>query len=316
MGKVNVALVGVGRWGRNILRVLKELESEGLVKVVALVDVDLENVRELARRYNIGLYFTDYLKLSSIDVDAAFIAVPIHELINVAKSLASLGLHVFVEKPVALNSSSIAELEAIARSFNVIVQPGFIVRFDPVTYEIKKLMERYGSPKYVIFKRLSRRPEHLRKYSIIYDLTIHDIDLTCYLLGNRRWKVKFVDVLESENSAIQTVNAVLNYGDALISYITDGNLPIKIREVDIAFNEAYVVADYVRSKVYIREPKSEKKYEVSGEEPLRREIYSFIMRIKGENLSEAPTLKDAYIALKIAEEISRAANSGVCSSNS
>ncbi|OYT48583.1 MAG: hypothetical protein B6U85_02145 [Desulfurococcales archaeon ex4484_42] len=313
MSEVNVALVGVGRWGRNILRVLKELENEGLIKIAALVDVDLKNVRELAKKYNIGLYFTDYLKLSSIDVDAAIIAVPIHELINVAKSLASLGLHIFVEKPVALNSNNIAELEAIAKSSNVIVQPGFIVRFDPVTYEIKKLMRRYGSPKYMIFKRLSKRPERLRKYSIIYDLTIHDIDLTHYFLGNRRWSVKFVDILESEDSVIQTVNAVLNYGDVLISYITDGNLPIKIREVDIAFNEAYVVADYVKSRIYIREPNSEKRYEVSGEEPLRRELYSFIMRIKGENLSEVPTLEDAYIALKIAEEISMTANSKACS---
>jgi len=312
MGEVNVALVGVGRWGRNILRVLKELEDEGLVKIAALVDVNLENVRELARKYNIGLYFTDYLKLSSINVDAAIIAVPIHELINAAKNLASIGLHIFVEKPVALNSSDVAELEAIARSSNVIVQPGFIVRFDPVTYEIKRLMKRYGSPKYMIFKRLSKRPERLRRYSIIYDLTIHDIDLTHYFLGEGEWNVKLVDVLESEDSVIQTVNAVINYGDVLISYITDGNLPIKIREVDVAFNEAYVIADYVKSEICIRKPGNEERYKVSGEEPLKRELYSFIMRIKGENLSEVPTLRDAYIALRIAEKIDMMASSKTC----
>jgi len=312
VSEVNVALVGVGRWGQNILRVLRELESEGLVRIVALVDVDFKKVEKLARKYGIGLYFTDHFKLSSVDVDAAIIAVPIHELIDVAKNLASMGLHIFVEKPVALNSSDITELEAIAKSSNVIVQPGFIVRFDPVTYEIKKLMRRYGSPKYMIFKRLSKRPERLRRYSVIYDLTIHDIDLTHYFLGDKKWSVKLVDMLESEESVIQTVNALINYGDVLISYITDGNLPIKIREVDITFSEAHIIADYVESKIHIREPGNEKRYKVSGEEPLKRELYSFIMRIKGENLSEVPTLKDAYIALRIAEEISMMAGNKTC----
>ena len=303
MSKVSVALVGVGRWGRNILRVLRELEEEGLVRITALVDINIDNVKEATRKYGVETYLTDYSKLPSIGTEAAIIAVPIHELISVAKNLALLGLHVFVEKPVATDPNEIVKLENIAKSSNVIVQPGFIVRFDPVTYEVKKLMKRYGKPKYIIFKRLSRRPERLRKYSVVYDLTIHDIDLTHYFLGDMEWIIKSVEVLEIENSVAQTVSVVLTYGNTLISYVTDGNLPVKIREIDVAFNDAYVIADYVKGEVCIRRPGGDESYKVYGEEPLKRELRSFIMRINGKNLPEVPTLRDAYIALRIAKEI-------------
>jgi len=248
--------------------------------------------------------YTDRLEdIASLGVKAVAIAVPIDKLIEVAKYFITSKINVFVEKPVALNPDDVLELEEERKASGVVVQPGFIVRFDPVTDELKRLITIYGLPKFMEFQRLSRRPERLRVYPIVFDLTIHDIDLTLYLLGRHKWSIKSVTVLEVEGTVTQTLHAVLTYGNTLVSYLTDGNLPVKVRRVSIVFKDVYVNADYVNRFITINNPNGVKTYRVEGEEPLKRELRAFINRIKGQEIPEAPNLNDAYLALRVASLI-------------
>ncbi len=300
---LGIAVVGVGRWGSNIVRVVKELESEGIARLVAVVDVDESRVKEVASKYSIPNYLTDHFDLSKLNVSAAIISVPIDLLSRVAADVMSLGINVLIEKPVALRAEDVLKLKKIAEDVKIVAQPGFILRFDPVTHELKTLIHNYGIPKYMIFKRLSRRPPRFRKYSIVLDLMIHDVDLTRYLLGRKGFTVEHAFVKEVEDGVEQTVYAVIRYGEALITYVVDGNLPIKVREVEITFKDAYVKADYMKRLVVVRSKELDSTLRAEGEEPLKAEVRSFILRIKGVSLENLPTLNDAYEALRIIQEI-------------
>lgn len=303
MGRVTTAVVGAGRWGRNIVRALKSLEDEGLVKLVAVVDVDEDRARKVAEEFNIPEYLTGIEDIPSRGIEAVAIAVPADKLASVGKYLITHGINTFIEKPVSLEPSDIEELIRLSRAYNVITQPGFIVRFDPVVKELKELIRSYGIPKYLIFKRLSRRPPWMRKYPIVFDLTIHDIDLTFYLIGRRNWKIRSVYVLETDEGASQIVYANVTFGKTLVTYITDGELPIKIREVTASFNNAYIRADLVSRKVIIKGIDAEVVRDVEGEEPLITELRAFIMRVRGKEISDVPTLNDALEAARLAKEI-------------
>ena len=303
LGRVRVAVVGAGAWGRNIVRALKELECEGLVRVDAVVDADENRAKKLADEFNVPTYFTDVLEVAARGIGAAVVAVSIDQLTPVSRLLIERNVHVFVEKPVSLVSDDVLELIKLARSTRVVVQPGFIVRFDPVAKVVKELLEIYGPAKYITFKRLSRRPEHRKKFPIVYDLMIHDIDLTQYFLGKRSWRVLSVNIIEFKDGATHTLEAVVEYGQTLVTYIADGLLPVKIREVDVATEEVFIRGNFRDREVITEGPEGRKRREARGDEPLKEELRAFIKRVKGLKVSEAPTLEDAYEAVRIAEEI-------------
>jgi len=305
LGRIGVAVVGAGAWGKNIVRALKELETEGLVEVEAVVDADEGRARSVAEEFSIPTYSTDVLEVPSKGVPAAVVAVSIDQLTAVSKVLIERGVHVFVEKPVSTRSTDILELIELAKASGVITQPGFIVRFDPVSKKLKEFLSLYGQVKYVIFRRLSRRPKHRQRFPIVFDLMVHDIDLTQYLLGRREWRVLSVNAIEFTEAATHTLEVLIKYGKTLITYIADGLLPVKVREVDVATDRAYIRGNFKTRKVVVETPQGMSSHEARGEEPLKEELRAFIMRVRGFNVREAPTLEDAYEAVRIAEVIFR-----------
>ena len=299
-----MGVVGVGSWGKNIVRAFKELEEEGLVKLVAVVDTNEKKAELVAKSYNVEYYLTDFLELASIGVMASAIAVPIDELAKISKALASRGIHVFIEKPVALDPKDIEELMLVVNSSKVIAQPGFIVRYDPVTNALKEELNKMGNLRYTIFKRLSRRPPHRMRFPIVYDLMIHDIDLALYFTGASTFTVLSAYSTDLVNGIPQLLEANVKIGSSHHFFIADGLLPIKIREIEGITDISYIKASYTDQEIVIK-PFREKpiRLKVKGEEPLKAELRDFILRIKGKKSEIAPTLYDALIACKIAYSI-------------
>ncbi len=303
MGKVKVAAVGAGMWGRNIVRVLKSMEKDGLVSLEAVIDVNEEAAKMVAKEFGVSRYLTDVAQIPSLGIDAATIAVPISELVRVGKVLAVQGVHVFIEKPVALRPEEIEELIKVVRASGVVAQPGFIVRYDPSSLALKDELSKYGGARYAVFKRLSRRPPHRRKFPIVYDLMIHDIDLALHILGKKSWKVLSVHATEIEDGVPQVVSAHLRLGSIHVVFVADGLLPVKVREAEIITNDSYVKASFTEREVKVIAPSYRVRKKVYGKEPLRAELEDFITRIKGGRPENAPTLEDALNACRIASEI-------------
>jgi len=304
LSKISVAAVGTGMWGRNIVRVLKELEGEGFITLEAVVDVREEVARSVAEEYGVGKYFTDPELIASLGIDAAVIAVPIDHLVKVGRILASLGVHIFVEKPVALMPNEIEDLIRIVSASGVVAQPGFIVRYDPVTKALKEELEIAGRVRYLIFKRLSRRPKHRMKFPIVYDLMIHDIDLSFYLAGRKTFRILSVHTSDIVDGVPQVVSAHIRLGSSHILLISDGLLPVKVREAEAITDTSYLKASYTDGNLYINSYSAgQSKRLARGEEPLKAELRDFIRRVKGIECPTAPTLEDALNALRVAYQI-------------
>ncbi len=96
-----MAVVGAGSFGRNHLRVWRQMESAGLsVRLVALVEPDAVRSSALAGEYGIPAYTSvAQLLLAQPLLHAASIAVPTVVHFNVATELLLAGVDVLVEKP-------------------------------------------------------------------------------------------------------------------------------------------------------------------------------------------------------------------------
>ncbi len=297
MTRPRVCLVGAGWWGRNILRVLKELELEGSAEVVSVVDRDLRRAESLAREFRVSSYAGSLSELKPSDVDAAVIAVGIDFLYQVSREAIDLGLHVFVEKPVSVSPEEVRSLLIKAGSKGVVHQVGYIMRFDEVSLKIREMVNTEGPPNYVTFMRLSERPEHRRRFSIVFDLMTHDIDLTFFWFNPRTYSVKYVLKSLRSHGVPQVVEAVVDFGSFWVHYVVDGVLPVKVREVNLSSSKYYLKGDFVEGVLRFLSRGRKELIMCEGEEPLKRELRVFLRRVSGEEV-EAPTLKDA---LKVAE---------------
>ncbi len=182
------AVVGVGHMGVHHARVYSELpESE----LVAIVDVNLELAREIARKYGCAAY-------SRIDevkdhIDAASIAVPTVYHRKVAEPLLARGIAVLVEKPIAPDVPEATALLECSEKYKALLQIGHSERFNPVVMALKR-MEIV--PKFIETHRISPFTFRSADIGVVFDMMIHDIDIVLNLFKQADYTVQAVGMPE------------------------------------------------------------------------------------------------------------------------
>jgi len=140
---VNVAVVGAGRQGREILAELSRFEN---VNVVAVVEPDARRRRRGIRRTKGAAEYADWKEMLGKhgDVTAAFVATPTHLHRDVALGFLEAGKHVYCEAPMA---STVEDLRAMAKAAvgaKSKFQVGHHARSNPV-YKLARSFYRSGS---------------------------------------------------------------------------------------------------------------------------------------------------------------------------
>lgn len=145
---MRVAVVGAGAFGRNHLRVYRELETAGQgVALVAAVEPDATRAADAAEKYAIPVYSTvdellDARRNADLKVDAASVAVPTVHHHAVASVLLDAGLDLLVEKPLAASLEEADELIELAEKGQRILQPGHLERFNPAVLTVQPQLRR------------------------------------------------------------------------------------------------------------------------------------------------------------------------------
>ena len=303
MEKPRIGIVGVGRWGSNIARVLWELQREDLISFEIVIDVDIERAKNIARKYEAKKYSNNLIDAQGLD--GVVVAVPIPYLAKTALKLVRQGLNVFVEKPVARSVAEIKELINAVKEKNVKAVPGFIMRFNPVIEYLAENIKRIDL-NVVELRRLSRRPPSARKNSIILDLAVHDIDIANYLF--RDTDAMLIKWYHTRISGDEVVKIILEYDGIPVMIHVDGICPVKVREIDIIAKEYFIRGNTDTNVVVYKTPYEERIVKLSGEEPLKKEIKEWI-KLLVKDKSKSPTLEDALRVLELAEPILKAISS-------
>ncbi len=128
-GAVRVAVVGCGAISKQFhLPVLAGHEG---VKLAALVDRDLARARELARGYGITNVLADAAELTPDLIDAAVIATPPFHHAPCCIDLARKGIHLLVEKPMAITAADARAMAEAAAAAGVVLTAGYFRRLFP-----------------------------------------------------------------------------------------------------------------------------------------------------------------------------------------
>ncbi len=178
----NVAIVGLGYWGPNLLR--NYLEVPG-VTVKWVCDVVPEALEKVRRRYPAQATTESYDEvLADRAVDAVVIATPISTHFALAKAALEAGKHVFVEKPMTSSTADAEELVLLAHRTGLTLMVGHTFVFSPPVRKLGDLIHRgqLGDIHFITSSRVNLGL-HQKDVSVVWDLATHDLSILYYWLG-------------------------------------------------------------------------------------------------------------------------------------
>jgi myo-inositol 2-dehydrogenase/D-chiro-inositol 1-dehydrogenase/scyllo-inositol 2-dehydrogenase (NAD+) len=127
---IGICVVGAGRVGGVHAATLAQSLPEA--SLAAVVDENLAAAAKLAERFGVAARFASLAQaLEAGGFEAVVLTTPTFTHRALAVAAAAAGKHVFCEKPMALTLAECDEMIAAAERAGVILQVGFMRRFDP-----------------------------------------------------------------------------------------------------------------------------------------------------------------------------------------
>lgn len=243
---LNIALVGVGYWGPNLARNLVGLGVD--VSLAALCDRDQSRAVEIGRQYcpTARILSDDDEVAGDPDIDAVFVATPIHTHFELATKFLGAGKHVFVEKPLAETADQCLRLTEHAERKGLVLMVGHIFEFNSVVQEIKRYLDagELGKLFYINAQRVNLGRIQ-RDINAMWSLAPHDISIVNYWLGAEPLSVS-ANGFSFVNSVEDTIFLNLTYPDGVGVHLHVSWLnPRKLRLMTLVGSRKMLVYDDV-----------------------------------------------------------------------
>ena len=189
MKKLKIGIIGAGRIGKVHTETIVQSIPEA--EVVSIVDLNLLEAENLAKKFNISSY-SQYYKdiMNNPEIDAVVICSPTDTHAQYIVEAAQAGKQIFCEKPIALDLDTIQNALDVVEECKVKLMIGFNRRFDSNFKKIKQMVVegKIGDPH--ILKVTSRDPapppaEYVSvSGGMFLDMTIHDFDMARFIVGS------------------------------------------------------------------------------------------------------------------------------------
>ena len=277
MKMINVGVIGVGHLGNYHLQKYQKLPNSNIAGVV---DIAEERARKAAETYGCKI-FPDHRDLIGA-VDAVSIAVPTGSHHRIAKDFLEAGVDVLLEKPIATTLKEADDLVGIAESKGLILQIGFVERFNPAVVALETVMEK---PLFIEAHRLHPFFERGTDVDVILDLMIHDLDLILHFVKSAVKSVEAVGVSVLSDKA-DIANARLTFQSGCVANVTASRITGKtMQKIRFFGTEGYHAVDYAKRELLSLSKRSgaggqieivKNTVEVGDHDPLEEEIRSFL----------------------------------------
>jgi predicted dehydrogenase len=252
---LRVAVAGAGAFGKNHLRVYRELETAGpdsagpSVALVAAVEPDPARATETAAKYSIPVFATvDKLLAADLHLNAATVAVPTVHHHAVASALLDAGLDLLVEKPLAATLPEADDLIARAVKGQRILQPGHLERFNPAVLAIQPQLRR---PMFFESHRLSIFTPRALDVDVVLDLMIHDLDIVLTFAASPVREVRAVG-LPILSPKVDIANVRVEFESGCVANFTASRVSTeRVRKLRFFEPRQYVSIDYARQDLLV-----------------------------------------------------------------
>jgi predicted dehydrogenase len=264
MPPTRVAVIGAGAFGRNHLRVYRELElaNPNLVQLAALVEPDATRRDHFAALYNIPTFASvadllgapfmaqshrDMSRITNADsIHAASICVPTTHHAAVAEQLLSANLDILIEKPFASTLAEADHLCALAKQHDRILAVGHLERFNPA---VTATLAALNNPMFFEAHRLSIFTPRSLDVDVVLDLMIHDLDIVLSLTNSPVREVRAVG-LPILSRKTDIANVRLEFDSGCVANFTASRVSTEqVRKLRLFQPHQYLSLDFARQEL-------------------------------------------------------------------
>jgi predicted dehydrogenase len=251
---VNVAVVGYGYWGPNLVRNFWKNSNFEVTHVVDQQKSRLNTVKHDYPTISITTNFQDILKNSSID--CVVIATPVHTHYQLAKQALKYGKHVLIEKPLSDSFRKAKELVELSKKSKRVLLVDNTYLYTSAIQKISKIIneKKFGEIQYIDSTRIN-----LGKFqtdvNVLWDLATHDISICLHLLKETPLYVQSIGKSHTKSGIADIAYLTLHYRSKKIAHFNCSWIsPVKIRHMLIGGTKKMIMFNDLEStekvKVY------------------------------------------------------------------
>jgi predicted dehydrogenase len=283
MSKIRVAVVGVGQFGQNHVRVVGQSPRPELV---AVVDTDAARAADTAARAGC-LAFEDVRALAG-KVDAAIVAVPTSLHADIGCALLEAGIDVLIEKPIAPDLASADRLIAAAEAHRRILQVGHLERFNPAVQALEKVANH---PLFFEIHRLSVFSARSLDVDVVLDLMIHDIDILLSLVPYEVEEIRAAGI-SILSAKVDIANVRMQFQGGCVANLTASRVSTeRVRKLRLFQPRQYISVDYGRQDAVVFSVNEGRQIgfqqlPVEKAEPLATQFSAFMDAVETRHLSK------------------------------
>ena len=234
-------VVGAGVMGRHHVRLLTDLLGS---RSVSVVDAAAGRAATVADEH--GAAVARGLEELAEAVDVAVVAVPTVDHLDVAGRLIEAGVHVLVEKPIAVDLAEADALIAAAAARGVVLAVGHVEFYNPA---VQELLAAGRGPRFVEVERMSPFSPRSLDVDVVLDLMIHDLQILHALDPSpvREVRAVGIDVLSDR---VDIADARIELESGCVANLTASRVSAeRVRQLRVFLEDRYYSLDYQEQTV-------------------------------------------------------------------
>jgi predicted dehydrogenase len=283
----------VGAFGRNHARVYHDLAQKGDVEFIGIVDHDHARASAVAAEFGTRAFTSIDELLREARPEAASIAVPTVEHLNVARKLMEAGVDVLIEKPLASSLAEADELIRLAQRNSRIGMVGHLERFNPAVRATVPLLTQ---PMFFEVHRLSIFTPRSLDVDVVLDLMIHDLDVVLSFVDSPVKEVRAVG-LPILTEKVDIANVRLEFDSGCVANFTASRVSTeRVRKLRFFQPHQYISLDYTRQDVIVFTVEAPPSNDLVAQAPSPVQSFNPMEFMRSEDLGAHPSSPNIKLA--------------------
>ena len=249
---LNLAIVGVGYWGPNLVRNFSMLED---VNLTTVCDLDRSRLQQVKKQYpTVNLTTSIDEVVGDPGIEAVVLALPVGVHYKFAKKALEAGKHLLVEKPLCTTTAEADDLVETAEKKKLVLMVGHTFLYNAAVAKLKDLIKdgTLGDLYYIYSQRLNlgRVRDDI---NTMWNLAPHDVSIVLHCLEKEPVRVSARGLTQLQKDIEDVVFLVLEFDDGVLAHIQNSWLdPNKIRKMTFVGSKKMAVYDDVSADAKIQ----------------------------------------------------------------
>ena len=249
---MNIAIIGYGYWGPNLVRNFSLVNN---CKVKMVSDFRQDRLVIVSKTYPGIKVSTDPDDiLLSKEIDAVVIATPVFTHFSLAKKALENGKHVLLEKPMTSTIKEAEQLMNLAKQKGLLLMVDHTFLYTGAVMKMKQLINEktIGEIQYFDSSRINLGLFQI-DVNVLWDLAPHDISILLHLINKIPYSVNATGISHTKNGIENVAYLTINYSENFIAHFScSWTSPVKLRTMLIGGDKKMMVFNDLEPSEKIR----------------------------------------------------------------